>query len=92
MAKFLDKELNEEQIATLANHLKIENFRNNPSVNRQDSRDCGHFSNASEQKFVRNGVSSIGWQKDYTSQMIKRIESWIAKNLADTTLRFPQYS
>jgi len=92
VAKFLNKEMNEKQIMKLTDHLNIENFRKNPSVNRQHIRGMG-FYNTNEPPFVRKGISSgTGWPKEYTPQLIERIENWIAKNLADTTLRFPELS
>lgn len=84
--------MNEKQIMKLTDHLNIENFRKNPSVNRQHIRGMG-FYNTNEPPFVRKGISSEnGWPKEYTPQLIERIEKWIAKNLADTTLRFPEFS
>lgn len=84
--------MNEEQIAKLANHLSIENFHKNTSVNRQESRDIG-LHNTSERSFVRSGKPSvIRWQKEYTPEIVERVKSWMDKNLADTTLRFPECS
>lgn len=84
--------MNEEQIAKLANYLNIENFRNNPAVNQHELREIGIL-NSTEPSFVRNGKSSMtGWQKEYTPEIVERFENWIKKNMADTTLRFPQFS
>lgn len=79
-------------MANLANYLGIENFRNNPAVNQHELREIGIL-NATEPSFVRNGKSTLnGWQKEYTADIVSRVESWIEKNLTDTTLRFPSFS
>lgn len=84
--------MNEDQVANLANYLSIENFRNNPAVNQHELREIGIL-NATEPSFVRNGKSTLnGWQKEYTADIVSRVESWIEKNLTDTTLRFPSFS
>lgn len=84
--------MNEEQVAKLANYLSIENFKNNPAVNQHELREIGIL-NATEPSFVRNGKSTLnGWQKEYSADIVARVESWIAKNLTDTTLRFPKFS
>lgn len=84
--------MNEEQVATLANYLSIENFRNNPAVNQHELREIGIL-NATEPSFVRNGKSTLnGWQKEYTADIVSRVESWIAENLTDTSLRFPSFT
>lgn len=84
--------MNEDQIAKLADYLNIENFRNNPAVNQHELREL-RILNSTEPSFVRNGKSTRkGWQKEYTPEIIERVEKWIAKNLADTTLRFPDFS
>lgn len=84
--------MNEEQVATLANYLSIENFRNNPAVNQHELREIGIL-NATEPSFVRNGKSTLnGWQKEYTADIVSRVESWVAENLTDTSLRFPSFT
>lgn len=93
IAKFLNKDVNDENRQRLAEHLKIENFRNNPSVNLKSATDSGLMAIASnDSSFIRVGkVSGREWQKEYTPELIARAEKWIAMHLEDTTLRFPQY-
>lgn len=79
-------------MANLTSYLSIENFRNNPAVNQHELREI-RILNATEPSFVRNGKSSRdGWQKEYTPEVIERVEKWIDKNLSDTNLRFPIFS
>lgn len=90
VANFLEKEINEDQIEKLCDHLNIANFRNNRAVNKSDEREFG-FIHLNEPTFIRNGKPTLdGWPKEYTSETAKQIEAWIEKNLSDTTLRFPQ--
>lgn len=92
VAKFLHKTMNEEEVAHLTDYLSIENFRNNPAVNQHELREL-RILNSTEPSFVRNGKSTLkGWQKEYTPEIIERVEKWVEKNLADTTLRFPNFS
>lgn len=91
MAKFLNKSINDDQIERLVQHLSIENFRKNTSVNLRELVECGVM-NPREQSFVRNGKASLnGWQKEYTPKIAARVQAWIEKHLEDTTLRFPEY-
>lgn len=84
--------MDDEQVAELTKYLSIENFRNNPAVNQHELREI-RILNSTEPSFVRNGKSSRnGWQKEYTPEVIERVENWVAKNLSDTTLRFPEFS
>lgn len=82
--------MTDDDIAKLCDYLSIQNFRNNPAVNQHELREI-RILNSNEPAFVRNGKSSMdGWQREYTPEIRKRVEAWIEKNLADTTLRFPQ--
>lgn len=84
--------MTEEEVIKLTDYLSIENFRNNPAVNQHELREI-KILNSSEQSFVRNGKSTLkGWQKEYTPEIVRRVEDWIESNLHDTTLRFPDYS
>lgn len=89
VAKFLDKGLTEEQVAKLTEYLSIENFRHNKSVNMHELKEV-NICSAREEAFVRNGKTVInGWQKEYTPEVVERVERWIAENLKKTDVRFP---
>lgn len=86
--------MNEENLKRLVEHLKIDNFRNNPSVNLKVVTETSLATAAasSDSSFIRVGkVSGRGWQKEYTPELIARAEKWIEQNLRETTLRFPEY-
>lgn len=72
---------------TLENHLKIENFRNNKSVNFDVLKQLGILNNG-EEGFVRKGENG-GWKNDFTPELSKRADKWIEENLKNTDLRFP---
>jgi len=89
MANFLDKPMTDDQVAKLADHLSIEKFRNNPSVNHSELKDV-KICATTEAPFVRNGKSVVnGWQKEYTPEIIAKAQAWIDDNLAKTDMRFP---
>lgn len=55
MAKFLNKQLSEEQINQLREHLRFENFQKNESVNNEAAKKIGAFHN--DGRFIRNGIN-----------------------------------
>lgn len=90
VAAFLGKTLSVTDIERLHAYLSIENFKNNASVNQGEMKEVRILSDK-EQGFVRNGKSVVrGWQKEYTPEIIASVERWMAKNLADTDMRFPE--
>lgn len=89
VASFLNKSISETDVKRLAEHLNIENFRQNTAVNENDYVDLG-ISNTDEQPFIRQGKSTVnGWPKEYTPEIAERVEIWMRNFFADTTLRFP---
>lgn len=90
MANFLNKTLNEEEVSKLASYLSIENFKCNTSVNQVELKEV-RILNPTEEAFVRKGKTNLlGWQKEYTPAIIQRMEKWIAVNLNETDMRFPE--
>lgn len=90
MADFLDKKLQPSDVDRLYSHLSIENFKNNASVNQCEMKAVKILS-TKEEGFVRNGKCMIyGWQKEYTPDVIVRVERWMAANLEQTDMRFPE--
>lgn len=82
--------MTDEQVDRLADYLSIENFRNNPAVNQHELRDVKVLS-PKEESFVRNGKTTVkGWQKEYTPEVVERVEAWIEENQRNTMVRFPQ--
>lgn len=87
IAKFLDKTLNAEQVARLADHLNIDNFRNNKSVNLSEFES---FMFPNEPPFVRKGKSTLsGWPEEFTPELIKRFEALMEQKLKHSSLKLP---
>lgn len=90
VATFLGKSLLHSEIERLYSHLSIENFKNNASVNQCELKAVKILS-SNEEGFVRNGKSMIlGWQKEYTPDIIERVQQWMAVHLKSTDMRFPE--
>ncbi|KAI5632728.1 sulfotransferase domain-containing protein [Phthorimaea operculella] len=87
VAKFLNKEYTEEQIAGLCDHLSIDNFKNNKSVNLDHAKDLNLFVDG-EQSFIRKGKVG-GWRDYFDEEMTQQADAWMQQNLRDTDLRFP---
>lgn len=58
VGKFFNKSYNDQQVAKLADHLSIENFRKNSSVNFDVLKDLGILKTG-EQGFIRKGTVMI---------------------------------
>jgi hypothetical protein len=54
VAKFLNKELTNDDISNLAKHLGFDSFKNNPAVNAQELQAMGYFKKDSA--FIRKGT------------------------------------
>ncbi|XP_060810784.1 sulfotransferase 1C4-like [Amyelois transitella] len=86
VAKFLQKPVSEEQVSKLCDHLHIDNFRKNKSVNSEEMQEIG-FANKTE-NFIRKGKAG-GWRAYFDYDMTLQAERWMQENLRDTDLRFP---
>ena len=58
MAKFLGKDLSQDQLDRLREHLKFENIEKNESVNFEHGKKTG-FMNEDQGKFIRKGIVRI---------------------------------
>lgn len=56
--KFFGKEFSDEEVERLCNHLSIENFKNNKSVNYDVMKELGILITG-EQSFIRKGKYTI---------------------------------
>ncbi|XP_075992915.1 sulfotransferase 1C4-like [Anticarsia gemmatalis] len=86
VADFLGKSLNQEQMDRLCDHLSIENFKKNKSINNEGLREYGILD--SDETFIRKGKAG-GWRDYFDEEMTQQAEQWIANNLRDTDLRYP---
>ncbi|XP_050678451.1 sulfotransferase 1A1-like isoform X1 [Leptidea sinapis] len=86
VADFLGKDFNDEQIAHLCEHLSIDSFKNNKSVNYDVMKELGIM--IGNRGFIRKGKAG-GWRDYFNDEMTFQAERWLADNLKDTDLRFP---
>ncbi|XP_063225199.1 sulfotransferase 1C4-like [Bacillus rossius redtenbacheri] len=86
VSDFLGKRLSPRLVAQLANHLHIDNFRNNPSVTAVF--EIRGLVRQGEQGFIRNG--KVGGNDGYfTPELNARANRWIRKNMLETGIQFP---
>lgn len=86
IANFLGKTYTSEEYQNLEEHLKIENFKQNPSVNLQHVKELKGFT---ENNFVRVGKTG-GWRSYFDDELNTRADEWIKKNIQDSDLEFPK--
>lgn len=85
VSKFLGKTYNSEDYETLEEHLKIENFKHNTSVNCQYLKDLNVLK---EHNFVRAGKTG-GWRSYFDDELNTRADKWIQENIKDNDIEFP---
>ncbi|XP_063620495.1 luciferin sulfotransferase-like [Cydia splendana] len=90
VAAFLDKQYSDEEIAKLCEHLSIDSFKNNKSVNYDVMKELGILI-PGEQGFIRKGKAG-GWRDYFDEEMTQQADRWIADNLKDSDFRFPHFS
>ncbi|KAI5632727.1 sulfotransferase domain-containing protein [Phthorimaea operculella] len=88
VAKFLNKEYTEEQIAGLCDHLSFDNFKKNKSVNFDVVKAIPGMTISGEEAFIRKGKSG-GWRDYFDEEMMQQADTWMQQNLRDTDFRFP---
>ncbi|RZB39880.1 Sulfotransfer 1 domain containing protein, partial [Asbolus verrucosus] len=88
VADFLEKKLTDQDLNTLENHLKIENFRKNKAVNNDHLKVIGVMKN-SDDGFIRKGKVG-GWRDYFKGNLNVEADKWIEENLRNTDLEFIQ--
>ncbi|XP_049875169.1 sulfotransferase 1C4-like isoform X2 [Pectinophora gossypiella] len=88
VADFLGKQYTDEQYASLLDHLKFDNFQKNTAVDITDLKKFGLL-DSKGQNFIRKGKTGA-WRDNFDEEMIQRTEQWMADNMRDTDLLFPQ--
>lgn len=83
LATFLDRPLNDSDLPELMDHLNIENFKNNSSVNMDHVRK--HI--PTKWDFVRSG--KIGGHAEMTPEIAEKIDEWTERQLFGSDLKFP---
>lgn len=76
VAKFLNKSLNDDQLAKLVDHLSFKSMKNNPSTNFQPMKNLDADPDAD---FIRKGI--IGDYKNImTDEIIAKFDKWSNEN------------
>ncbi|KAF2892847.1 hypothetical protein ILUMI_13326 [Ignelater luminosus] len=86
VAKFLEKELEEEQIELLTKHLSFESMKNNRAVNVESFVEKLRERNlcVEDGAFMRSGV--VGkYKEELSPETIKKFDEWIKKNVVGTS-------
>lgn len=83
LATFLDRPLKDSDLPELIDHLNIENFKQNSSVNMD------HVQKMMPEKwdFVRSG--KIGGNVEMTPEIAEKIDEWTERQLLGSDLKFP---
>ena len=85
VAKFLGKELTDENVEALVDHLSFKKMKNNPSVNKEEAKTANMFKE--DGVFMRKG--EVGdWKNYFTDEMNKRMNEAIEKHLKPIGLEF----
>lgn len=83
VCKFLDKTINDQQLAQLVDHLSFDKMKNNPSCNHIkefESMRAAAGREVDDFNFVRRGV--VGSHKDELPlKVINKFDEWIYENL-----------
>ncbi|KAF4516723.1 hypothetical protein B566_EDAN008412 [Ephemera danica] len=74
----LGKNLTDEQVQQVADHIHIDNFKKNKSVNFDDKM---FAMTKGKGEFVRKGKSG-NWKDHFTPELNARADKWIAENIA----------
>ena len=85
VCNFLNKKLTETEVENLLDHLDINNFRRNPSVNVLQTVGSSNV----EGTFVRKGKVG-GWKEEFEKypEMGKEIDAWIEENMKSSKIEF----
>ena len=85
VAKFLGKELANENVEAMVDHLSFKKMKNNPAVNKEEAKVAKMFNE--EGSFIRKG--EVGdWENYFTDEMNERMDEAIEKHLKPIGLEF----
>lgn len=87
-AKFLNKNVTDEQIVGLCDHLKFSKMATNPSVNMELLlNNTNTEEHDPDDKFIRKG--KVGdWTNYMSEDLARRFDEWTEKHLRETGLKF----
>ncbi|KAF5286554.1 hypothetical protein FQA39_LY16237 [Lamprigera yunnana] len=88
VAKFLERDVNEEAVEELAKHLHFDSMKENPAVNF--SKYIGGFAKkynltTADTAFIRRGIDG-GYKMEMTQEQIESFKKWTQENIQGTGL------
>lgn len=88
-AQFMDKDIVDDQVLILEDHLSFESMKNNRAVNYEPVVEINKTHNLIEAdgSFMRSGTVGGGKQK-MSPEFVKIFNEWEEKCLATSTLKF----
>lgn len=90
VAKFLEKDLSDDDVRKLEDHLSFESMKKNPSVNNAQAEIVKRqiYKNGTEnESFFRAG--KVGnYKAEMTEEIIKQFDEWTEKHVKGTGLEF----
>ncbi|KRT80645.1 hypothetical protein AMK59_5912 [Oryctes borbonicus] len=91
VAKFLDKEIRDDQMEKLTKHLSFEEMKKNAAVNFEGHvsciKECMGSDYTATGSFMRAGQAG-NYKAEMTKEMIDIMDKWIEENTAGTGLTF----
>lgn len=87
VAKFLNKEMSDEQVQLLCKHTSFESMKSNAAVNFEDYTEKMRQSKliVKEGAFLRTGT--VGkYKEELSAETIAKFNEWIKKNVSGTEL------
>jgi len=85
LTRFLGKELSDEDLATLIDHVQIKNMKKNPAVNHLHCNESGRFLEG--ESFIRKGEAG-GWRKYFSDELDKEFDAWLDNHFQDSDITF----
>lgn len=83
LSTFLERPLNDNDLPELMQHLNIENFKQNKSVNLEHVIQLGTVA----WDMIRRG--QVGGNPEMTAEIIEKIDEWTDTQLQGTGIKFP---
>lgn len=89
VASFLERQLTQEQVSSLANHLSFDNMKTNSAVNYEMLVDTRRKYKISDDDgcFMRSGKVG-GYKADMTEEIAKKFDDWTEYHTRNTDLSF----
>ncbi|XP_044758929.1 uncharacterized protein LOC123316773 [Coccinella septempunctata] len=82
IADFLGKNLTDEELRTLLDHVDIKKFKENKSLNNDHLVDAGLYVKNDNSSFIRKGKTG-GWREIFNEEMNEEINKWFLDHVKE---------